>query len=128
MKYNISLLFILSLAIFSFSCKKDAGKHAVELEYRIEPRVDMLYRATYTNAAGTDVVTMDGEADFPGGSRKITVKPPFTAKLKVEIENIAPTLKYFTLTILINGETKAVKEFPVPPNSPGNDMVQYTIE
>jgi len=58
----------------------------------------------------------------------LNVKLPFTAKLKTDIDNYSPYLKSFTLSILVDGDPKAVKEFPVAPNLEGAGTVQYKIE
>lgn len=124
MKYRISLLFILSLAIFFFSCKKDSeNKRTVELEYRVGPSLGMVSRITYTDASGAEAVK-----DLPTGQTTLTVSPPFTSKMTANVDNYTPTTMNFTLTILVDGESKAVKEFAVGANSEDVETVQYEIE
>jgi hypothetical protein len=129
MKQKISLLLLLALIILSSSCKKDSeDKRTVALEYRIEPDLKMVYQVTYTDASGMEVKTPNAEGDFPGGSKKLNVRPPFTAKLLTDVDNYSPYVKFFTLTILVDGEVKAVKEFPIGALLEGVGTVEYKIE
>ena len=98
---------IASSLLFSLSCSKNT-EPTYTVEYRIENADDYLRSIKYMDASKT-MVSIGDAADFPGGSKTITVTKPFVAELEVYGENRSVQSRIYKLVILVDGVPKANK-------------------
>ncbi|MGC4040485.1 MAG: hypothetical protein QM710_06805 [Flavobacterium sp.] len=118
----------LALSVFAISCSSD-DDDSTKVKYQIVGIDNAVTQIQYKKGNGS-METLTDYTDFAGSGDATTVSVsnfPFTADLKVTVNNTTNAVKTYSLAIYVDGEVEDMTPFSVPAMSTATGEVDFLI-
>ena len=124
---RLLLMLVIAIAVLPIiSCSKKEGPTSV-IQYEIEDFDNYFTLVKYSDEAG-NMVTIDNPANFPGGTKTISVNAkPFTAVLEAKVNNTTNATRNYVLRIIVDGKIMTFENLQVMPFTIGSATAQFTV-